>query len=121
MGADVSEMVVLSERVKKAGSRVGKRGAAALRKTAFDITADAQLLAPVDTGHLMNSILPTFAGDGRSAAMTAEITAHADYSAYVEFGTSTTAPQPFMQPALERRLPGFKAAVAQIGAETLLD
>lgn len=118
---DGSQMIELSARLKSTGARVGARGSAALRKTAFDIEADAKVLAPVDTGHLMNSIMTNFTSDGRSRVMVATVTAEAEYSAYVEFGTSTTPGQPFMVPAFERRLPGFESAVAQLGGEALLD
>lgn len=117
---DAHQMTQLCGRVKTSGPRAGARAAQALRKTAFDIEADAKTLAPIDTGNLRSSIITAIAGDGRFGAMEATITAEAEYSAYVEFGTSTQAGQPFMMPAFERRVPLLEEALGAIG-ETLLD
>lgn len=120
MGADVSQMIEVCARLKTGGHRVGAASSKALRKTAFDIEADAKTLAPIDTGNLRSSIATQFEGDGRNGVMEAVVTANAEYSGYVEFGTSTQSGQPFMVPAFERRLPVFEEALARIGA-TVLD
>lgn len=65
---------------------------------------DAQSLAPVLTGELRAGII------GESRGLTGEVTSGAGYSAYVEYGTSDTAPQPFMRPAMERREPLLERA-----------
>jgi HK97 gp10 family phage protein len=118
---DVTEVIALNRRIAGAGGRVGLRAAAALRKTAYDIEADAKALAPVDTGNLRSSIETRVSGDGRSASMTAEVSANAGYSAYVEFGTSTSPGQPFMGPAFDRRAPLFDQALGKIAEEAVLD
>lgn len=82
---------------------------AAVTKTAADITADAQAVAPVDTGDLRRSIGYTVtATDG---AVTADVGPTVDYGAYVEFGTSRQSPQPYLTPAFERRTPALDAAL----------
>lgn len=53
---------------------------------------DAKSRAPVLTGTLRDSIGPDEDGYG----------AGADYAAYVEFGTSDTAPQPFIGPSADK-------------------
>lgn len=116
MGADVSEMTTLSARIKTGGVRVGAASAQVLRRTTFAIQAEAQQRAPVDTGHLRSSILTTFEGDGRSGSMTGVVTANADYSGFVEFGTSTAAGQPFMAPAFESQVPVMESVLASLGA-----
>ena len=116
---DTSEMTQLCARLKTKGARGGAQGAQVLRRAGFAIEADAKAAAPVDTGNLRSSIATTFAGDGRFGSMSAEVTAHAEYSAYVEFGTSRAAGQPFMVPAFERQLPGFESAVAGLGSSIL--
>lgn len=118
---DVSEVIALSREIAGAGGRVGIKAAAALRKTAYDIEADAKALAPVDTGNLRSSIETRITGDGRTGAMVAEISANAGYSAHVEFGTSTTGPQPFMGPAFDRRAPGLEQALAQAGEDSVFE
>lgn len=116
---DTSEVRALASRMGSAGGRVGAKGSAALRKTAFDIQSDAIVLAPVDTGNLRASISAEFAGDGRAGTMTAEIGPTAEYGIYQEYGTSTQSGTPFMGPAFDRRAPGYTEALARIAAEEL--
>ena len=54
----------------------------------------ARELCPVDTGRLQASI--TAQSEGASARVSADT----DYAAYVEFGTSRMAAQPYLVPAL---------------------
>lgn len=112
---DTSEMAAYSAKLRRASGTVGAQASAALRKTAFDIEADAKILAPVDTGTLMNSISTSFAGDGRNGTMTAEIGPTVDYAIYVHEGTSRMPGRPFLTDAFDRRVPGFEAALGQIG------
>lgn len=111
---DASEVRALGSRIKASGPRIGAAASAALRKTAFDIEADAKALAPVDTGNLMNSISAEIAGDGRFGTMSAEIGPTAEYGIYQEFGTSTQPGTPFMGPAFDRRVPAYTEALAQL-------
>lgn len=119
INVDTSEVRALSSRIASAGGRVGARGALALRKTAFDIEADAKALAPVDTGNLRNSISTDISGDGRFAGMTAEVGPTAEYGVYQEYGTSVMAAQPYLAPAFDRRVPGYTQALALLAAEEI--
>lgn len=56
----------------------------------------AKKLCPVDTGRLRNSI--THGVDYSDT--TAYIGTNVEYAAYVEFGTSKTAAQPYLEPAV---------------------
>lgn len=67
----------------------------ALRKAAFDITSRAMSIAPVDTGNLRGSIVPT-----KQGTFSWRITAQAGYALYVELGTRKMSAQPFLVPAL---------------------
>lgn len=116
---DTSEVLALAATMETSAGRLGAKVSAVLRKTAYDIEADAKVLAPVDTGTLMGSISTTITGDGRHGTMAAEIGPTAEYGAFVEEGTSRMAPQPYMGPAFDRRSPLFEAAVARIGADLL--
>lgn len=117
---DFSEVRALGSRMQGAGGRVGLKAAAALRKTAYDIEADAKALAPVDTGNLRNSISSTIAGDGRTGQMTAEVGPTAEYGIHQEYGTSTQPGTPFLGPAFDRRAPLYTQALAKIAeSETL--
>jgi HK97 gp10 family phage protein len=71
-----------------------------LERLGSEIVEDAKDLAPVDTGHLRESIGHTVTGEGFESTLTVE--ASADYAGYVELGTRYMAPQPFLRPALYR-------------------
>lgn len=111
---DISQAVAYSARVRTGAGRLGAAGSAALRRAAYAIQADAQALAPVDTGALRSSISTTVTGDGRFGAMAAEIGPTVEYGIYQEFGTSTQAGQPYLTPAFDRQVPGFQAAIARL-------
>lgn len=100
-----------------AGPKAEALAAAVVIKSLADIEGDAKNIVPVDTGNLKNSIgrditADTFAGSG--GAFGGEVGPTASYGAYVEYGTSRMAPQPYMGPAFTRRVPGFLAAMAKI-------
>lgn len=90
---------------------------AVLQKGSADIKRDAQALAPVDTGNLRSSI--TYETHQLVSSVRAEIGPTADYGVYVELGTSTQAPQPYMGPAFDRNAPAIEAAAAQIATDIL--
>lgn len=116
---DASDVRGYCSRLTASGPRVGAKAAAALRKTAMDIEADAKALAPVDTGALRSSISSTITGDGRMGGMEAVVGPTVEYGIYQEFGTSTQPGQPYLGPAFDRRAPGFAAALARLASEEL--
>ena len=59
------------------------------------MTANMQRLAPVDTGYMKRSIKMELTEGGFSG----QAGPHADYSAYVEYGTRFQSAQPFVKPA----------------------
>jgi HK97 gp10 family phage protein len=84
---------------------------AAVHKAAFDIQANAQSYAPVDTGALRASV----GVDTSTGALSAIVSVGVDYGEYVEFGTSRAGAQPFLIPAVEDVRPAFEAAMRQVG------
>ena len=100
-----------SARLQGLADTLVPRASAVVRKVAFDTQADAQRLAPVDTGNLRNSIATTVQGDGLRAA----VVATASYAYWVEAGNSRTAAQPFMGPATDRNAPAFREAMQRLG------
>ena len=82
-----------------------------VRKTALDVEGQAKIFVPVDTGALKNSIDVQMEGD-----LTAVIAPHTEYAAFIEFGTSKMAAQPYMTPAAEEARPAYIAALTQLEA-----
>jgi HK97 gp10 family phage protein len=70
-----------------------------LKEWAGSVQAEAQRLVPVRTGYLRSTIY------ARLQEWTAEVGAEAAYAANVEFGTRYAMAQPFLQPAVQARLP----------------
>lgn len=112
--ADVEGANELVAEFAAAGQRIGQQAAAVVRKTAQDVIATAQTFVPVDTGATKNSIGVDYEGDGRSASMAAIVGPTTEYAPHLEDGTVHAAPQAFMGPALDRHIPGFVEALAQI-------
>lgn len=111
----IDDMNTVAADLRAASGRVGAKGAVVVRAAAARVEATAKLFAPVDTGNLRGSIgPPVIEGDGRSGDIEAAITAHANYSRFVEWGTERMAPAAFMGPALDRVGPEFAAAVEAI-------
>lgn len=73
--------------------------------TALAVERDAKRRAPVDTGFLRSKIRPDVSRVLTDLA--AEVISGADYSSYLEFGTSRMAARPFLFPAFEAAVPGF--------------
>jgi len=70
-------------------------------------TASAKGEPPAsDTGFLVSNITSSVKQQGTTVI--GQIVASAPYAPYLEFGTSTIDPRPFMQPALERNRPKIK-------------
>lgn len=111
-GAD--DLNRLAGDLTKAGVIASTRGPQIVRKTAADITRDAQQIVPVDTGNLKNGI-----GWEMTGVFSAEVGPTAEYAIFPEYGTSTQAPQPYMGPATDRNAPAFYAAVDKLGGEAL--
>lgn len=103
-----------------------------VRKAAFDVEAAAKGLAPVETGFMRSAIYTLtdktngygqgLVGDGNLEApmepptddTTARVVAGADYSIYVNNGTSHQAAQPFMEPAADQVRPSFEMAAGKL-------
>lgn len=63
-----------------------------------------------DTGFLVNNIALKVDVDGLGAS----VESRADYSTFLEFGTSKMAARPFMQPALEENRPKIRRLAKQM-------
>lgn len=84
------------------------RLAEAVRAGAETVRSGAAAVCPVDTGALRDSI--TVESDGNSAV----VSANTDYAAFVEFGTSKMAPQPYLVPALIENSQAVLSSIADV-------
>ena len=112
---DMSEVEALAADLGKASFEVSKRASQVVRKTAFDMEAQAKKLSPFDTGTLRNSISTTIGLGG----LTAEVGPTVNYGIYLEYGTRRMPAQPYMSPAAETVTPAFIEAIEQLGGDML--
>jgi HK97 gp10 family phage protein len=102
-----------------------------VRKAAFDIQANAQVNAPVDTGFLRNSIY-TVTDEGSSygkggaggellpeiepvaVPTEAYVAVGANYGIFVEYGTVHTPSQPYLTPSVDKVRESFQMAIERL-------
>lgn len=113
MRLDTSELRVLAGDLKKGAAKVEKTAPLVVKKSGLDIEASAKVNAPVDTGTLQSSISSDING------LTAEIGPSTEYEAFVEYGTSKMAAQPYMGPAFEKHAPKFEQALGKVAEKIL--
>jgi HK97 gp10 family phage protein len=88
--------VRVTERISAAEKAMDALLEAAVAKVALTIEAGGKMRAPIDTGHLRNSIQARPVGSA-----TWEVVAQAHYAVYVEMGTRYMRARPFLGPAVE--------------------
>lgn len=106
--------VTVRSRIPQLGAALQQRASQVVRKTAFDIEADAKPLARRDTGFMADSIQARPVEEGSDVTIYHTGTL-AEYGVHNEYGTVNMGPQPFMTPAAEKNRPKFVAAMKQIG------
>jgi HK97 gp10 family phage protein len=97
MGFDMSEVHRLASDLDRAPIVVNLRNGQTLRRSARQVYNDARRFAPVQTGALKSEIELVYYSDKH-----AQVISRIRYASYVEYGTSDTAPQPYMRPAADR-------------------
>lgn len=106
-----------------------------VRKAAFDVQAQAQVNAPVDTGFLKNSIYTVTSESSSYSSVssptkkdssvlpevekpeddqTAYVAVGANYGLFVEVGTRHTPAHPYLSPAVETVRPAFEDALSKV-------
>lgn len=112
---DASQLAALSAEIVAAPARAHSGGADATIDTASRIEDDAKSMAPVRTGELQRSITTEVLAGG----LNVEVGATAPYAGFVEFGTSTMAPQPFMAPAADRNVDNYIDDLADVAEDSV--
>ena len=119
MSVEIAGSAELTARLENLASRIDEISDEALAELAERIVDDAKALCPVDTGSLKRSIRYERDPDGGvviaaggGGVVNPRTRREVDYAAYVEFGTSRTPAQPFLQPALEKNLPSLEALLS---------
>ena len=113
MSVNSVEVAKLAADMARHTLQVGAKAWEALRKTGLDIEATSKTLVPVDTGATKGSI----GMDENQAKLTVTIGPQTVYAPYLENGTRSRAPHPFMAPALEQHEPALEQALQQIGVD----
>lgn len=90
---DASELNGLAADLLSSGATVVARATVAVGQAADETRDAARSLAPRLTGALADSI------DVEGGGLERVVSAGVPYAGYVEYGTSDTAPQPYMGPA----------------------
>lgn len=109
MHVDVSEVMALARDIQRNADAVPGLARAAVAKNAYDVTATAQTLAPVDTGALKSSISADIND------LSYEVGPTVEYGVYQEEGTSEMAAQPYLGPAFDQESPAIEDALGDIG------
>ena len=87
---------------------------AALSAIGAQCAGYAQMLAPVDTGRLRNSITWTTNQSLGCPEDAVCVGSNVEYAVYQEMGTSKTTAQPYLRPAVEGHMDEYKAIAEKI-------
>lgn len=108
---DASEVFALAAKLEANAAEAVTLATAEVKKSGNEVRQDASARAPEDTGVMAGAITVKMSG---STNPKATIEATADYSGFVEFGTSSQAPQPYLNPAFDAVVPIFAEDLGKI-------
>lgn len=111
---DMSEVKKLAADLDRAGPTAERVSSVAMTAIAAEFAVGARADAAVDTGELRNSIVVRGGKDYRV------IVATAPHASMVEYGTSDTAPQPYMWPQVSGATRALEKALGAIDPFTSL-
>lgn len=101
--------VMVKSRIPQIAASLDPRVKAAVRASAEHISTRAKVRAPVESGALRDAIHVEDADDGAAV-----VAGDNDifYGHFVELGTTTSPPRPFLIPAAEESIPDVKKMVS---------
>lgn len=108
------DIKVVSNDCKVTSDEMMKQLQTLIKLTAHNIEAgiSATIVAKdiIDTGNLLNSVGPAKQTDEAEW----EVTVHADYAAYVEYGTTSMGDRPYVRPVVDDVQPKFHSGAKRI-------
>jgi len=107
IAVDVAGAAEFQQTVARFDAEMQRQVHEQLAEWADSVKNEAKRLVPVRTGYLRSTIF------ARIQEWTAEVGAEAAYAANVEFGARYAAAQPFLQPAVQARLPELERVVVE--------
>lgn len=107
----MSDPDAFAAHLRQHGADVIRAAGVIIREVGTEIAQVASENAPYETGALGRSIHSTVTG---AVNVKATIESTTDYGGYVEFGTSSQSPQPYLNPALDERAPSAEARLGQL-------
>ena len=107
VNVDVAGAAEFQQAIARFDAEMQRQVHAQLAEWAESVKTEAKRLVPVRTGYLRSTIF------ARVQEWTAEVGAEAAYAANIEFGTRYAAAQPFLQPAVQARLPELERVVVE--------
>ncbi len=105
INVDIAGAAEFQQAIARLDAEMQRKVHEQLTSWADGVKAEAGRLVPVRTGYLRSTIF------SRIQEWTAEVGAEAAYAANVEFGTCYATAQPFLQPAVQARLPELERVV----------
>lgn len=118
--ADTSQVKALAARLRGSGIVVGDDMKRVVTEAARALAEDARNRAPHDSGKLAASIRHrVFWGMSAIVEAPALNTSGKPYAPFVEYGTSTHAPQPFLNPAADAEEGKFYASAYEAALKAL--
>jgi hypothetical protein len=107
MPADVSELLALSDDLKKSGAKVRRQVVKVVSDTTDSVEQDMKAAAPVRTGALRDSIT------GSARGLTGTVQPTIRYSVFVLYGTYKDEAQDFLNPPADTAQTTFPTDVEQ--------
>ncbi len=107
---DLSGLTAHANRLRAASLRVGVEAAAVIHAGAEAAVREVRARCPVDEGEMRNSV----GFDLLDAGLRAVIGPTDPAARFVEYGTSTVAPRPFVHPGVDAVRPQVAAALAAV-------
>jgi HK97 gp10 family phage protein len=107
INVDVMGAEELAQALNRLDTAMQRRIQEQLAQWAQSVKADSEQRVPVRTGYLQSTIY------AKTQGWQVELGAQTEYAAAVEFGTTYTQAQPYLNPAVQAYLPGLERVLLE--------